>query len=74
MADVRVFFNGVPVAADYMPKVGGAFSGDITRVGAGGYAHHASSTYLSFKVHTTAFGAAQPPGMLAGNLWFELES
>lgn len=73
MADIRVFYNGVPVGSDYMLKTGGAFLGDITRNGRGGYAHHASATYLSFQVHTTAYGASQPSGMQVGDWWVELE-
>lgn len=73
MADIRVFYNGVPVAADYMPIVGGTFTGDITRNGRGGYLHHASSTYLSGRVFVTALGAADPTSAV-GDIWIELSA
>ena len=73
MSDVRVFYNGVPVAADYMPIVGGTFTGDILRNGRGGSLHHASSTYLSGRVFVTALGAADPTS-LVGDVWIELSA
>lgn len=71
MADVRVFYNGVPVAADYMPIVGGTFTGDITRNGRGGYLHHASSSFLGGKVTTQALGGALPSGPVEGDILVE---
>lgn len=73
LADVRVFYNGVPVAADYMPFIGGTFTGDILRNGRGGYLHHASPTYLSGRVFTTALGAADPTSAV-GDVWIELSA
>lgn len=73
MADVRVFYNGVPVGADYMPIVGGTFTGDILRNGRGGYLHHASATYLSGRVYVTALGAADPTSAV-GDIWIELSA
>lgn len=73
MADVKAFSNTVPVAADYMPIVGGTFTGDILRNGRGGYLHHASSTYLSGRVFVTALGAADPTSAV-GDIWIELSA
>ena len=73
MADVKAFSTTVPVAANYMPIVGGTFTGDILRNGRGGYLHHASSTYLSGRVFTTALGAADPTSAV-GDIWIELSA
>lgn len=73
MADVKAFSNTVPVSADFMPIVGGTFTGDITRNGRGGYLHHASSTYLSGRVFVTALGAADPTSAV-GDIWIELSA
>lgn len=73
MADVRVFYNGVPVGSDYMSIAGGTFTGDILRNGRGGYLHHASATYLSGRVFVTALGAADPTSAV-GDIWVELSA
>lgn len=71
MADVKVAINAVPDVATLMPKTGGAFTGDITRQGRGGFLHYASSTLLSGRVYTKPIGAADPTGLQDGDLIIE---
>jgi len=72
MADIRVFYNGVPVAADYVTKVAGVFSGtQPIYTGRGAYAHHNNSAFTSCRMFVQAEGGATPSGMAAGDLLFE---
>ena len=71
MADVRVFYNGVPVAADYVTKTGGVFTGNPTFTGRGGYLHHNSSALTGGRVFMQASGGATPSGMAAGDILLE---
>lgn len=72
MADVRVFYNGVPVAADYVTKAAGVFSGtQPIYTGRGAYLHHNSSALTSGRIFMQASGGATPSGMAAGDWLIE---
>lgn len=81
MADTKSMYNEIvgseaSITARFsalMAKVGGAFTGDITRNGRGGYLHHASATYLNGRVFVTALGAADPTSEV-GDIWIELSA
>lgn len=72
MADIRVFYNSVPIATDYVTKAAGVFSGtQPIYTGRGAYLHHNSSAYTSGRIFMQASGGATPSGMVAGDLLFE---
>ena len=72
MADIRVFYNGVPVAADYVTKAAGVFSGtQPIYTGRGAYLHHNNSAYTSGRIFVQAEGGSTPSGMAAGDMLFE---
>lgn len=73
MADVKALSNGLVIASDYVPKIGGAFTGQITRSGKGGYYHSGSTSDLGGTVHFIAFGGALPSGLVVGDWVVELE-
>jgi len=74
MADVRVFYDARLDPANYVPKLGGAFIGQITRSGRGGYYHSGSTSDIGGTVHFIAFGAALPLGRVVGDWVAELEA
>lgn len=71
MADLRVFYNGVPVASGFIPITGGAFKGPVTREGAGAYVHHVSQTALSGRIFSQPLGNALPAGLQEGDIVLE---
>lgn len=71
MADIRVFYDGVPVAANYVTKSGGAFTTNPIFTGRGGYLHHNSASLTGGRVFLQASGGATPSGMAAGDLLLE---
>lgn len=71
MAQIRVFYNGVPVAADYVTKTGGVFTGNPTFTGRGGYLHHNNSALTGGRVFMQASGGSTPSGMAAGDILLE---
>lgn len=72
MADVRVFYDGVPSASTYMPKAAGTFSGtQPVYSGRGAYAHHNNPAYTSARIFVQASGGATPSGMIAGDILLE---
>jgi len=68
MADIRVFYNGVPVAADYVTKAAGVFSGtQPIYTGRGAYLHNNNAAMSSGRVFWQASGGGTPSGMAAGD-------
>ena len=59
-AAMRSLYDQVQGLASGMPIAGGAFTGDITRQGRGGYLHHASSGLTSGQVHFLPEGSPRP--------------
>lgn len=71
MADLRVFYNGVPVAADYVTKSGGAFTTNPIYTGRGGYLHHNATGLTGGRIFLQASGADTPSGIAAGDIILE---
>ena len=74
MADLKSFSNASIDPANYVPKTGGAFTGQIARNGAGGYHYSASSTDTGGKWETIAFNGTVPSGLVVGDYVVELEA
>jgi hypothetical protein len=74
MADIRVEYSARLDPDDYVPKVGGSFTGQIARTGKGGYYHSGSTSDLGGTVHFIAFGGALPSGRIVGDWVAELEA
>ena len=56
--------------SNLMPKSGGAFSGQITRQGRGGFIHHANATQSGGKVSILATGSSRPSNPSEGDMVF----
>ena len=52
----------------YMPLAGGAFTGNVTRNGAGGYWYHANSAQAAAPVYTQLASAALPSSPVEGTV------
>jgi hypothetical protein len=52
----------------YMPLAGGAFTGNITRSGAGGYWYHANSAQAAAPVYTQLSSVALPASPVEGTV------
>lgn len=72
MASVRVAFNGVPVATDFVPKAGGAFTGTVSRQGGGAFIYHADASNASGRIFTQVAGGSVPAGMANGDFLVEV--
>ena len=71
MADIKVFYNSANVdTSGLMPKSGGAFTGQITRSGAGGYLYNAASAQGGGAVYVQASGTALPASPQEGTFVF----
>lgn len=68
-AAIRVVFNQVQTLSGGMPVTGGAFTGDITRQGRGGYWHWAGAAQTSGKITALPEGSALPT-MAEGDIVF----
>jgi hypothetical protein len=72
MADIRVFYNGVPATATLMPKEGGVFEGtEPTYNSRGAYLHWSTAGLSSGRVYLQASGGGIPSGALPGSLILE---
>lgn len=71
MADVRVFYNGVPATANLVTKTGGVFTGNPRFDARGGYLYHDSSSNLSGRIFIQATGGSVPSGMADGDFLLE---
>lgn len=67
MADVRVFYDGVPAVSTLVTKTGGVFTGNPTFIGRGGYLHNNEPTSAGGRVFTQASGGGTPSGMVDGD-------
>ena len=66
-AALQAQVNGINVSG-YMPKTGGAFTGDITRNSAGGYWYHVGSTQSKAPVYTQPVANALPSSPAEGTV------
>ena len=64
LSDTVAGFN----LSGYMLKTGGAFTGDITRDGGGGYFYHANSAQTRAPVYTQLASAALPSAPVEGTV------
>lgn len=72
MADIKAFSLTVPVAADYVTRTAGVFSGtEPTYTGRGAYAHWNNSALASGRMYLQASGGSMPSGALPGTIVFE---
>jgi hypothetical protein len=72
MADIRVFYDGVPVASTFATKAAAVFSGtQPIYTGRGAYLHHNSGSLASGRVFLQASGGSTPSGMVAGDWLLE---
>lgn len=71
MADVRTFYNGVPVAADYVPKSGGVFTTRPTLTGQGGFLSWSNSALTGGRIYLQTQGSGTPAGMSPGDILME---
>lgn len=73
MASVRVMYSELPAAGNastFMPKSGGAFTGNPTYNGRGGYLHFADPGLTSGRIFVQADGGT-PPAMSNGDILIE---
>jgi hypothetical protein len=70
MADARAFADSAASTTGLMPKSGGAFTGQITRSGAGGYLYNANSAQSGGAVYVQASGTALPSSPTEGTFVF----
>lgn len=70
MSDGKSLYDTVAAinVSAYMPKLGGAFTGDITRDGGGGYWYHANSAQTRAPVYTQLASAALPSSPAEGTV------
>jgi hypothetical protein len=72
MANIRAMWNVVSTPASsiytgFMLKAGGAFTGDITRNGRGGYLHNANPAHTGGKRTIQPIGGGFPAGGVEGD-------
>lgn len=70
MADAKSFSNSAATTTGLMPKSGGAFTGQITRSGAGGYLYNAASAQSGGAVYVLPSGSALPSSPQEGTFVF----
>jgi hypothetical protein len=59
-ATIRVAWDAIPAPSTYMPLAGGAFTGEITRQGQGGYLRFVNSSLTNALVYASPEGTARP--------------
>lgn len=59
-AAARDSYDRIPDPANFMPKSGGAFNGDILRQSRGAYLHHANGAQGNGQVYFLPEGSARP--------------
>jgi hypothetical protein len=69
-ADARAFSDSAASTTGLMPKSGGAFTGQITRSGAGGYLYNAASAQGGGAVYVLPSGTALPSSPQEGTFVF----
>lgn len=70
MADARAFADSAATATGLMPKSGGAFTGQITRSGSGGYLYNAASAQSGGAVYVLPQGTSLPSSPQEGTFVF----
>jgi hypothetical protein len=72
MADGRMLNDTVAAidTSSLMPKAGGAFTGQITRSGSGGYLYNANSAQGGGKISIVPTGTARPSSPSEGDMQF----
>lgn len=70
MADGKQLADQVGGGTSTVPKSGGAFTGEITREGQGGYLHFASGSFIDARVHLLPQGSPRPSNPAEGTLVF----
>lgn len=72
MADGRMLNDTVAAidTSSLMPKAGGAFTGQITRSGSGGYLYNANSAQGGGKISIVPAGTARPASPTEGDMQF----
>jgi hypothetical protein len=73
MADGRELYDIVAAisVSSYMPLTGGAFTGNITRSGAGGFLYHANSALANAPVYVQLSSADLPSSPAEGTIVFQ---
>jgi hypothetical protein len=71
MAAAKTFANEAVNGDNYMLKAGGAFTGEITRDGRGGYWHFNSSSLTGGKVYVQTVATALPASPAEGTVVFQ---
>ena len=71
MAAAKTFANGAVNGANYMPKSGGAFTGDISRNSAGGYWYFNSASLTGGKVYVQTAATSLPSSPAEGTVVFQ---
>lgn len=67
MADIRVFYNSVPVAGTFVTKENGVFTNNPTHNGRGGYHHNNNASDTGGRWFVQQQGGAVPSGMVNGD-------
>lgn len=67
MASTRVFYDGVPVSANFVTKTGGSFTTNPIYAGRGGYLYHDSPGNASGRIFIQPVGGGTPAGMADGD-------
>jgi hypothetical protein len=70
-AAVKSFSLTVPATANFMPKSGGIFTGQITRLGGGGYLYNANSAQSGGAVYIQPASSALPSNPAEGTIVFQ---
>jgi hypothetical protein len=73
MSDGRALSDTVAAinVSGYMPLTGGAFTGPITRAGAGGFLYHANATQATGPIYTQTVSTALPSSPAEGTVVFQ---
>lgn len=71
MAAAKTFADGAVNGANYMPKSGGAFTGAISRNGAGGYWYFNTSSLTGGAVYVQPVATSLPSSPAEGTVVFQ---
>lgn len=70
-AAIKTFSLTVPATANFMPKSGGAFTGSITRSGAGAYPYWSASSMTGGIMYVQPSATALPSSPAEGTVVFQ---
>jgi hypothetical protein len=70
MAGVKTLSLTIPATSAFMPKVGGAFTGDIIRSGFGGYRYNTDPTLINGRDYHLIEGSSRPSSPAEGDRVF----